>query len=188
MKKSICIIVVMLIFSFFGPAGTAKKKKIRNNDIYFVGMNINILLEDFIRDTFCVAKSQQFKGVSGGVYSYKIRMLSGRHSSKKVAGCFKNWLKPCQNTFNQNPKSLNFAAKGTLFLTVLFGSMFTFSDVVLAQGHSGGTNNWWFGGKNCTYVNPNRVECISDQKRPWCFWRGLGLDVNEVRVMPGTCL
>jgi cellobiose dehydrogenase (acceptor) len=35
----------------------------------------------------------------------------------------------------------------------------TFEDVGFAQGKSGSTNNWWFGGKNCVHSSNYTVRC-----------------------------
>lgn len=96
--------------------------------------------------------------------SSSITFKVGRSGSESVAKWFSNNIKANQNTFNHDPGDLNFAFLGTMTLTLSGGVLgsnqdtYTINDVALAQGHSGGRNNWWFGGKNCVYQsNDNNV-------------------------------
>lgn len=89
-------------------------------------------------------------------FSFRI----GRHGSKEVADWFMNATSDGQgnggNTFHkERPDKLNFALKGDLefvmgpFNNIEKGSSnnitASFPDVVLAQGHTGASNNWWMG-------------------------------------------
>lgn len=111
----------------------------------------------------------------------------GRKGSPDVANWFSNKIKPNENTFNSNPGDLNFALFGTL--TLSFGGpvaqKYTFSNIMLAQGKSGSTNNWWFGGQNCTNKSNHTVSCNDDDNTTsFSFCRG-GVDaptVNQIIV------
>lgn len=89
----------------------------------------------------------------------------GRHGSTSTAEWFNRQVKGSQTTFDHSAGKLNFAFMGTLKLTLtggVFGTdrkTFTFLNVAIAQGHSGASNNWWFGGKNCSYIGSNTVAC-----------------------------
>ena len=88
----------------------------------------------------------------------------GRHKSSEVAKWFKAKISSAQNIHNQHPDMLNFAFIGTL--TLKAGSVgYIFEDIVIAQGSTIVSNNWWFGGKKCNYLiepfEPNTVICYS---------------------------
>lgn len=77
----------------------------------------------------------------------------GRKGSGQVADWFASHIASNQNTFNHNPDDLNFAFLGALRFSFATGKSYTFNDIALAQGHTeNGANNWWFGGKNCGYL------------------------------------
>ncbi|KAF9258784.1 hypothetical protein L218DRAFT_948079 [Marasmius fiardii PR-910] len=85
---------------------------------------------------------------------------------------------------------LNFAFLGTLVLTVWTPEgthTVTFPDMGLAQGHSGSTNNWWFGGKNCVYAKSNTVLCTgTDQdgkSAKFTILRGDNVSSSLVNIM-----
>ncbi|MCY4329887.1 MAG: hypothetical protein OXC48_07410, partial [Endozoicomonadaceae bacterium] len=77
-----------------------------------------------------------------------LNIRAGRKGSKEVVKCVqkqnKNEWMIFTNTFTfaKKPNKLNFAVQGTLTIDGV-----VFDDIVLAQGHHGATNNWWFGGK-----------------------------------------
>lgn len=88
----------------------------------------------------------------------------GRHASSGVADFWIKNIDSNQNTFNHAPTELNFAFIGTLVLTAQDPNNYnssvtgTFKDIGLAQGSpSAGSSNWWFGGKNCTFLSCNTV-------------------------------
>ncbi|MDN0123224.1 hypothetical protein QVN60_08495 [Yersinia aleksiciae] len=97
--------------------------------------------------------------------SSNITFKVGRSGSSSVASWFSSNIKANQTTFNHDPDDLNFAFIGTMKLTLSGGVLgsnqdtYTISDVALAQGHSLGRNNWWFGGKTCSYQDGNKVRC-----------------------------
>ncbi|PJX09668.1 phospholipase [Pseudomonas putida] len=84
---------------------------------------------------------------SNGTMSFKV----GRHGTDAVANWFSSYISDSENTFGHAPDKLNFGFKGTLKLTVTGGSFsgmdqtLVFKDVFIAQGHTGTSNNWWFG-------------------------------------------
>lgn len=69
----------------------------------------------------------------------------GRHGDSEVAKTFNKLCTPAHNTFNHTADKLNFWVKGTLTLTFRNKKTYTFPNTYFAQGHSGLTNNWWFG-------------------------------------------
>jgi len=69
----------------------------------------------------------------------------GRKASKDIAANFNVFCPPAHNTFNHTAGELNFWMKGTLVLNFKNGATYTFPNTYLAQGHSGASNNWWFG-------------------------------------------
>lgn len=92
----------------------------------------------------------------------KFNFIVKRKGSSDVAEFYKQHINTNQNTFNHNPGSLNFAFLGSLTLNIeniQGNNPYTFDDIMLAQGHTGAANNWWFGGKNCNNVGAHFVEC-----------------------------
>ncbi|WP_299461628.1 hypothetical protein [uncultured Microscilla sp.] len=126
---------------------------------------------------------------SDGKLSFRV----GRHGSSEVANWFASNAPASHTTFNQHPDKLNFAFIGTLRLTItggIFGQQentFTFENIAIAQGHSGSSNNWWFGGSGCQYIGANTVSCTGfcDQslKLSCHFSRG-GNAVNVINTVP----
>ena len=88
----------------------------------------------------------------------------GRKASKDVAASFNKACPPEHNTFNHTAGELNFWAKGTMVLTFRNGETYVFSNTYFAQGHSGATNNWWFG--NDAMINGSRVFYAYDPYKP----------------------
>ena len=74
----------------------------------------------------------------------------GRKASQEVANSFNAICSPEHNTFGHTAGELNFWVKGTLELNFYSGDTYTFPNTVLAQGHSGAANNWWFGNDTMT--------------------------------------
>jgi len=88
----------------------------------------------------------------------KITFHIGRHGTDDVAEWFNDIIPPLRNMFGHSAGKLNFAFFGTLTLTVTGGSLsdsqetYTLNKIALAQGSTGLSNNWWFGGENCVNV------------------------------------
>jgi hypothetical protein len=114
---------------------------------------------------------------SNGGVTFKV----GRKGSGDVANWWKERVRTDQNTFGHDPGELNFAFGGTYVLTLSTGT-FTFQDVYIAQGHSGSSNNWWFGGMNCYIDTEHTTQCVSDEGVWVGFLRGDN-DVNEIKVV-----
>lgn len=95
--------------------------------------------------------------------------IVGRNGSKRVAEWFSGHIGASHNTFGHDPDKLNFAFLGDLTLSIQGPDLdpkepVTFRDIALAQGHSGATNNWWFGGRHCALsdkANADEVVCYS---------------------------
>jgi hypothetical protein len=96
---------------------------------------------------------------SNGVFSFSI----GRKGSSGVANWFNSRIPASRNTFNHTAGELNFAMIGKLELVVTGGILgsqtgtYVFNGIALAQGHSGSSNNWWFGGTECSNYSSNTV-------------------------------
>ena len=85
-------------------------------------------------------------------YTGEFNFRVGRKKSKDVGKWFNEKCDPNKNTFGHRAKELNFAFIGTLCLEILdrYGSYrVSFDDILIAQGSTCTSNNWWFGGKNC---------------------------------------
>lgn len=98
----------------------------------------------------------------------KISFRLGRKGSATVANWFKDSSRAPsgKNTFNSNPDKLNFAIELDLELGIVWPELTgaqeviaTFPKVMVAQGHTGTANNWWFGGSRCSYKPLNSVTC-----------------------------
>jgi hypothetical protein len=96
-------------------------------------------------------EDRNFKGMLVPLDSeFDLTFVVGRKASGTVADFYNATIKSFENTFNHGAGELNFAFLGTLQLNVQGGKVgsattLTFDNVCLAQGHSGATNNWWFG-------------------------------------------
>lgn len=87
----------------------------------------------------------------------------GRKATKAVAQWFNGQCSPKSNTaFGHRAKKLNFAFLGSLHLRVVQESTnhqfeVKFDDILIGQGSSGSSNNWWFGGRICTKVSSGKI-------------------------------
>ena len=135
-------------------------------------------------------------GMTKYLTSYAFNFTVGRHATGTVANFWNQNINSDQNTFNHSAGALNFAFLGTLKLKFVPIDPTsppvdaTFQDVGLAQGHSGSTNNWWFGGKNCTCTTQwgaDSVECkgkdSSDKDVTMVFQRGGPNPVDTVTLL-----
>ncbi|KAK6534993.1 hypothetical protein TWF281_006292 [Arthrobotrys megalospora] len=124
----------------------------------------------------------------------KLTFTVGRHGTDIVAKWWKDRISAQRSTFNHDPDDLNFAFLGKLTLVVNLDEgeleTYVFPDIALAQGHSGSTNNWWFGGKSCEYIGDNKVTCIgksAEHKLSMTFRRGgnsvYGIDITEAKIV-----
>ena len=123
-------------------------------------------------------------------HSYKSR----KKNSKSTAKCFRHWFRTGGAiAFNHYPSKLNFAFKGYLSIIIPdtdgHEETVMFDEMVLAQGHKGGSNNWWFGGVNCTARSNHRIECPPFNSLAYqphfCFHRASD-DVNKIYIVSCT--
>lgn len=174
----------------------------RDNDVYFaLGAGYALIGGVYTVTGYSITNGQDPDGhiyaglkVSCGSDG-KMTFSIGRKGSEDVANWFNTNVAASQTTFNHTAGELNFAFLGTLELTISGGILggnqqtFTFYNVALAQGHSGASNNWWFGGQNCAYIQNNQVSAqgVNAQNGPvsFVFLRG-GNDVSTVGVTPNT--
>jgi hypothetical protein len=122
---------------------------------------------------------------------------AGRQGSAATANWFNTAVAASQTTFNHTAGELNFAFSGTLKMTITGGILgngqdtFTFSNVALAQGHTGASNNWWFGGLNCSYIQNDEVACTGINSKgdevSFVFLRG-GNDVSTILATPSRLI
>ncbi|EUK18805.1 PI-PLC domain-containing protein [Commensalibacter papalotli (ex Servin-Garciduenas et al. 2014)] len=162
---------------------------IRDNDVYFnLPSGYNIISGKYLVTGSSVTGGQPSDVRNGSVLTCggdgKFRFRVGRKGSGAVASWFNGQVDTAKNTtFGHAAGNLNFAFIGNLELTVQNSGVTTtykFNDVVLAQGKSGSTNNWWFGGKNCERTGDNQVQLLSaDGLVKLTFYRG-GNDPNAV--------
>lgn len=127
----------------------------------------------------------------------KMVFYVGRKGSEDTAKWFNDRIAPSQTTFDHSAGELNFAFIGTLKLTLTGGifvsgqETFTFSDVTIAQGHAGASNNWWFGGTHCSYMKDHKVSCTGISSRgvqaTFQFLRG-GNGVSTIEAIPITMI
>ncbi|HEY9132954.1 MAG TPA: hypothetical protein VIM98_14475 [Dyella sp.] len=121
----------------------------------------------------------------------RISFEVGRKGSEQVAEWFAKRVGGNLNTFGKNPDRLNFAFQGDLSLSIEGPGLdpdkpVVLPNIFLAQGHSGSTNNWWFGGQTCMKViefDSNKVQCTSTSypSMTFTFIRG---DINASKRTP----
>jgi len=171
-----------------------------DNDVQFlVGSGYSLISGSYTVESYSVSDGQDPDGHihnglvvtcgSDGTFTFSV----GRHGTDQVADWFNSKVPSSQNTFNHGAGKLNFAFLGTLKLTITGGILggaqetYTFSDVALAQGHSGASNNWWFGGQHSSYIGNNQVTTkgVNDKGGAvaFNFLRGDN-GVNNVNVTP----
>lgn len=148
---------------------------------------------------FCITEGQDPDGKIkvGNKYSInnegEIVFSVGRKGSEKVAKWWKENIYANQTTFNHDPEDLNFAFIGDLVLNAstsndVVKKTITFKNIGLAQGHSGASNNWWFGGEKMHYIGNNKVAGEDENSIiGLCAHRG-GNGVNEVEVYLQTLI
>ena len=162
----------------------------QDNYVYFTGDTKSAIFH--VTNHF-ITKHQPFKGVYPAGISLRSRtpvapkgllIKAGRHGSSDVVinvedtygdNIFskiksKNHDESARSTFGHEPGNLNFAVLGNLIIN---GKQF--NSIVLAQGHAGASNDWWFAGENCTHYNdPNEdaADCLATDGTDWCFTRG----------------
>lgn len=196
-------ILVFTIFYLFYMAMPVQAMTYHNNDVTFSvsGSGYTLKSGGYTVDSFSVTRGQDpdhkiRNGLavpmnSDGRMTFRV----GRKGSKETAAWFNNKVPAAQTTFNHAAGKLNFAFLGTLTLELTGGILgggkdtYTFSNIGIAQGHSGASNNWWFGGQNCANISGNRVSCrgVNTKGSPvsFVFLRG-GNGVNTVNVTPVT--
>ena len=137
--------------------------KYHQNDVHFKDSNGYLVGGSYTIEDYYVTSGQDPDGkiskgkvfnMSGGTLSFEV----GRSASSQTAKWFNDQIPASCNTFGHTADELNFAFIGTLKLILDFKDgngqkTYTCSNVALAQGSSGSSNNWWFGGKACKYVN-----------------------------------
>lgn len=171
-----------------------------DNEVSFsLSSGYSIIDGSYTIDSFSVTQGQDPDGYihagltksfgSNGQMSFHV----GRQGSSATANWFNTMVPGSQTTFNHSAGELNFAFLGTLKMTITGGILgnghgsFTFSNVAIAQGHVDLSNNWWFGGLNCSYIENDEVTCTgtnsSGDEVSFVFLRG-GNDVSTIQATP----
>jgi hypothetical protein len=127
----------------------------------------------------------------------KVWFTIGHKASEDVARQWNERIHGDQTTFSHEAGSLNFAFIGTLTLRLSKDGkpmrQSKMARIGVAQGHSGSTNNWWFGGEHCQYCAGdecprNSVRCTGyDQQgneTKWGIQRGTRNGLNEFTTYP----
>ncbi|CAE7296059.1 unnamed protein product [Symbiodinium sp. CCMP2592] len=115
-----------------------------------------------------VGQKQAFAG-SNGDFVFRI----GHNRSKEVATWFSYELGRADRcTFFHYPGRLYFAFKGDLEVRVTRSptsqTHHLIKDVLIAQGHAGLRNNWWFGGKTCYRTDDDDGDDLLRGHRVYC--------------------
>lgn len=175
-----------------------------DNEVSFnIGGGYTIISGNYTLTGYSVTSGQDPDGNihTGLVKSFgsdgKISFRVGRKGSSDTADWFNGQVAANQTTFNHTADKLNFAFIGTLTMTITGGILgggqatCTFLNVAIAQGHTGSANNWWFGGKTCTYIQYNMVTGSGTNSKgedvSFIFQRG-GNGVSTIDITPNTFL
>ena len=181
MKKYIILAFFALIYTSSYGGSQQTNLQASPNDIYFYPMpekygqkinpkykNPNIQYSNFNLITY---KSPS-NGNWGGIVNprnigngFALTALVDRHGTEEVASWFNgstgesgaNINPEINSTFGHTADLLNFAFRGDLsFISKsdakLNSATYTCNNVVIAQGHAGFSNNWWFAGDKCRWL------------------------------------
>ncbi len=169
-----------------------KYTKMRDNKVYFTGDTTSVSFQ--ITNGF-ITKGQPFESTVHSISHHGLKIRAGRKGSHQVVidvlgANISGGLFNYNSTFEYTPHKLNFAVQGTLIIN---GKQF--NDIILAQGHTCLSNNWWFTGKNCVSYEPHTVDatdCTATDGTHWCFTRGYTSNYamtspNHVKLSKHTC-
>jgi hypothetical protein len=121
-----------------------------DNEVFFAVNGLQTF--NFQQTGYSITSGQPYGGTTAGISSGKglITVTAGRKGSSSVATWFKQQVGSGQtlvcDTKGTYPDSLNFAVEGTLSIGSANGNTITCSNIIVAQGNFGTTNNWWMGG------------------------------------------
>lgn len=172
---------------------TSFAMKYHDNDIMLRFDGFTICEGTFTIKSYSIAKGQDpdecisvGKVITIGTNG-KLTLRVGRMGSREVAQWWKANIPASCTTFNSDPAELNFAVIGDLRIKLMNADGNTFTmvaeDAAFAQGKSGTSNNYWFGGKNMTHCEDNKVMVtVCTQGEDVYYFRATrgGNDVNEV--------
>ena len=122
----------------------------------FSGGSYSVAADDYSAGGKCTGiQGTHSIGDNGSIHFQFDRALS-----ETVAAWFTDKCGKRNNTFGKEPNKLHFAVNGKLVIyrTIQITEnksidiQYVLNDIVLAQGRSDDHNNWWFGGKNCSYI------------------------------------
>ncbi|NVB36868.1 hypothetical protein G6O69_03440 [Pseudenhygromyxa sp. WMMC2535] len=127
-----------------------------NNDVYFAITGVtSFQFEQSSSDSYAITSGQPWGGVTSGTSKSgaqaQITIAAGRKGSEAVATWFKNQVGSGQtiacDSKGNFPNDLNFAVMGNMTIGIGDDS-YLCENVIIAQGHFTGANNWWMGSPN----------------------------------------
>ncbi|MCY4176885.1 MAG: hypothetical protein OXD32_00095 [Endozoicomonadaceae bacterium] len=201
--KTFFVILQLSLFLCYVINSRSHKKE-HHNKVYFTGAAHSVSFKMYER---CITPKQPFHS-SLWIKTIKktgLDIMAGRHGSGAKSGdtidCTYKYMARNFNlssfflssfTYKKLPRKLNFSVEGALFVNGL-----EFDDIVLAQGHHGAINDWWFGGNYCFVADDvtNAVNCTSTTGENWCFIRGKSSEIsklphtspNKIKVVTHPC-
>ena len=204
------VIGMLLIILYIQCTQLYAKKHMHDNDILLTnsgGGPISFVSFDFLKKYFHASKGQPTGAVYVGVenrvdnaHTYYLRVKAGRHQTSDIADKFKQLVGgKSHSLFGHYPSKLNFVVSGTLEMKIKkddFSKTVCIKDFVIGQGHNYSkiTNNWWFGGVNCTASkkkssNKNYMTCTlsSDPIYKICIARVVDGNLSKLSFSFGEC-
>lgn len=167
---------------------------IRDNELIFKFINLDVTRATYTIREYSIPKDQMAPDFEKNyvnvereidIKTGKIVFQVGRKGNKEAAAFFSQKAGDYRNTFNDNPDDLNFAFSGDLKIeykaNLLGRKTVKYSDVLIGQGHTAFSNNWWFGGKD--FVNTG---CLVSNLQEYVikFLSGIDLPDKAVLMMP----
>lgn len=142
--------------------------------------------EGHVTDGSCDFAMNNYVGPDGTTATYTWSI--GRSGSGQVADWWNRKIDAAESTFNHGAGTLNFAFIGELSLDVLMlgqpAKTCTIPNVAIAQGHSGASNNWWFGVQGSAPSGDDSITATSTAGDTFTFLRGGALNPdNEIDLV-----
>ncbi|MGH6836431.1 MAG: hypothetical protein ACREC9_13000 [Methylocella sp.] len=161
-KRAAIGLAALLAATFVATAVTQ-----RDNYVYFWQSGLENFT--FAETGHSVSSGQPYGGTTSGIVKSGegyILVKAGRQASGSVAQWFKGKVGSgqtlaCDST-GKFPYELNFAVEGTLTMVVASktsSKTVTCENVIVAQGHFIGANNWWMGGPDMKFVFSQQQTC-----------------------------
>ena len=167
----------VILIGAVAASATVSAETEHDNDVYIQATGVTSC--NFEVTNYSITEDQPYSGVSAYMEDNqcKITVKAGRKGSDEVA----DWFYAQVDTGNAvacdssgpMPDELNFAVEGVLTLE-RGGETVMCDNVILAQGHYTGSNNWWLGGEDfgslaIPYIGPLFRQCDNDTRRGRSF-------------------